>query len=1514
MSSFAAQAARTFSKRNSSKKHEMSTHHQSAQQQQVAEIRCEKQNLIQVFRIAFAITIIRVTPKGVCPEEFAKIILQKYRLSTLKFKEIADELQRTISAFRNDFLFQDIKVRKKACPERYEQQITDSQILKIHQKVIILNSNLKVDSRRLSMNEREKLIDTISTCLQFILSKSVVNECHNTMSLNIQKTLSELIKSLDSEISIGYREALKKVCGREIKRNLEMLMKEKTNHETWCRISEIVIQLCSSKVLKNSIGSILLEEALGFIFNVTCSGKAMFSKKPHAADVKKSSQKAIDPKRDSPTRLKHLKILLGINISVTHPFDEKAKLLFSVNETCIVIDIENIKVKSFYDSITKDNVDISEAKLFFESYFSHVYFVFYDLFLNIESNVKQKAQKSQREELESILQLLEKIIVLLPELIHKKWQCHSIGRVMKRLLHPKNSVKNLIASFKNPDQSESKLRLEGMRLFLIWYQILGENAPDDIHLLFVSLVPDLPISANQLNTAGGIPITNLHGMIYGPVHVKDGVDNLSYSSYGSEASSTSAHFDSEIGPVGIYDNTCLFPPQPGEKIVEDYTIFYFENLMDSIVSQVNLPNLRPAESVFGVDLIDGSLSATTGSPYPVYSHHHPQYHHLQIVLNERLTQCQVILIKWVANFTHYVKKIPYESGVNFASASIKSHADPPESGKSISEFRSEQGRTESAGNISAQSSSVTTLSTGTFNEKDSNSSVQTNDDHTYIEYMIVKDTLYATRDNVNFVHEIFHQAFLLPFTHAAAMRQVVECYKDWIQVTLTELPVFMLEPLDSKEDLNQSKQTSSTSITDSADNISQVSLGQDVIPKAWRNDFYLTGNQDHLNVRAGLQNMLQVFITSAANVFLLEIKQDQPQELLDEQVDMCKRVLNIYRFMVMNVKMDQRTWEQLLLVLLQITSLVLKEVPPVKKENNLGGRLAPALFQTLIVTWIKANLNVVVSSSLWDKFLAVLSSLTHWEELIREWAKTMETLTRVLARQVYGLDLNDLPLERLSEQKQKKRRGKMHPPSMSEASTDQLSSFTKSSQLTTESHKNTDVPKSSLITEDTTDYSQASVFYSNSAERRLHRIQMEGSFSFDKDAALQRANDCLPLSSMGMIRSNSDGNLTLKKGQRSSQSSTRESSVAPTSYASQLQGYARVDIVADTYRKDSLKNSERIKRGHSAKVLINSAESKIPRNFSDFLKNGENKGRMIEIIKDEMDKQKHAFLEKLKCNEIMFSVDKVCIRMTEHSTDVVDELSSNQEEADTKLLLHAKHVFNAHPGKAVLIRSPSGDVDINILFLALFPEDADRIYIDYGTGKSRKVLQLSTIDMPDTFKSALVGFHAFSGNDYISSIFRKSKRICWKKIEKSKKFTEMFAQLGNQWRIDVALQGLIEEYVCSLFMKGKRDINEVRYEMFKNIYEKKSRIQDLSLLPPCRDTLNLRSKRCNYVAKVWKSSLQATIEFDVITANGWSEKGKVIWMNEAFPPDVTEILMDTEEDSDLDETLDGESDSDYDSD
>ena len=49
------------------------------------------------------------------------------------------------------------------------------------------------------------------------------------------------------------------------------------------------------------------------------------------------------------------------------------------------------------------------------------------------------------------------------------------------------------------------------------------------------------------------------------------------------------------------------------------------------------------------------------------------------------------------------------------------------------------------------------------------------------------------------------------------------------------------------------------------------------------------------------------------------------------------------------------------------------------------------------------------------------------------------------------------------------------------------------------------------------------------------------------------------------------------------------------------------------------------------------------------------------------------------------------------------QLSSNQEEADTKLLLQANHVLHENQNQNVVLRSKSGDVDINILCLAMFP-------------------------------------------------------------------------------------------------------------------------------------------------------------------------------------------------------------------
>ena len=46
------------------------------------------------------------------------------------------------------------------------------------------------------------------------------------------------------------------------------------------------------------------------------------------------------------------------------------------------------------------------------------------------------------------------------------------------------------------------------------------------------------------------------------------------------------------------------------------------------------------------------------------------------------------------------------------------------------------------------------------------------------------------------------------------------------------------------------------------------------------------------------------------------------------------------------------------------------------------------------------------------------------------------------------------------------------------------------------------------------------------------------------------------------------------------------------------------------------------------------------------------------------------------------------------------------------------------------------------------------------------------------------------------------------------------------------------------------------YDKFKEVYEKKNKIQDFVLLP-CPQSVQLHFKRSNYVARIWRSCLTA---------------------------------------------------------
>ena len=215
--------------------------------------------------------------------------------------------------------------------------------------------------------------------------------------------------------------------------------------------------------------------------------------------------------------------------------------------------------------------------------------------------------------------------------------------------------------------------------------------------------------------------------------------------------------------------------------------------------------------------------------------------------------------------------------------------------------------------------------------------------------------------------------------------------------------------------------------------------------------------------------------------------------------------------------------------------------------------------------------------------------------------------------------------------------------------------------------------------------------------------------------------------------------------------------------------------------------------------MISSSKSKIPRDFTNFLANNENKNNMILTIFEVYEDNRAKTLNVVKTNELILSGDIQCFKITLSVVYAMDELSSNQEEADTKVTLHAFSILkNINPEKYVIIRSHSGDIDINIIATSLLVTYSGNVYIDYGIASSRKGIHLSELNLTNSEKESLLGMHAFSGNGFMSSFFRKSKVHCWEIMKTSDEFEEAFELLGNSKGCHDTLLQCLEKYICKL--------------------------------------------------------------------------------------------------------------------
>ena len=79
---------------------------------------------------------------------------------------------------------------------------------------------------------------------------------------------------------------------------------------------------------------------------------------------------------------------------------------------------------------------------------------------------------------------------------------------------------------------------------------------------------------------------------------------------------------------------------------------------------------------------------------------------------------------------------------------------------------------------------------------------------------------------------------------------------------------------------------------------------------------------------------------------------------------------------------------------------------------------------------------------------------------------------------------------------------------------------------------------------------------------------------------------------------------------------------------------------------------------------------------------------------------------------------------------------------------------------------------------------------------------------------------------------------------------------------------------------------------------------DLSNMPPCFSSLFLHLQLANYVARIWKLTLCASLSLPDITDRGLDEDGRIKWIQQSFPDDITELLIfDNDIDDDSENTF-----------
>ena len=314
-----------------------------------------------------------------------------------------------------------------------------------------------------------------------------------------------------------------------------------------------------------------------------------------------------------------------------------------------------------------------------------------------------------------------------------------------------------------------------------------------------------------------------------------------------------------------------------------------------------------------------------------------------------------------------------------------------------------------------------------------------------------------------------------------------------------------------------------------------------------------------------------------------------------------------------------------------------------------------------------------------------------------------------------------------------------------------------------------------------------------------------------------------------------------------------------------MDGTTRVDAIWDIYTETSLKSQTRIKRGGTASRRTRVSD-KIPipkgAQWQLFLKDSQNKDELFQFISLE--------LQRLTVNsQYHLLTTKADIVLSNKPTDLSDLSPCQQQEADTRMLLHLRHAADQGHTTAYL---RTVDSDVVVLATHFFHDlGLSELWIGFGSGKTYKDIPIHHISEMLGLQrcQALPFFHAFTGCDVVSSMMGIGKKTAWNAWVNFPEATTTFTAI-TQDPASLTLDSLhmrrLERLTVLMYSKNcaAQSVNEARKLMFTQ------GLKSLDSIPPTQNALFQHVKRALHTAGfVWKQSLSRLPEIPNPSDWGW---------------------------------------------